>query len=153
MAIEKPPSGSRGVRTGPKILGRIVMPLMVRVHRRSHDQFKGMSLLYLTTVGAKSGKQRTVPTARFDQPDGSWVICASAGGAAAHPGWYHNLAAHPDQVWAEVGGRRSRVEVEQLSGERRERAWEQIVREAPGFGGYLEKTDRQLPVLRLTPLD
>jgi deazaflavin-dependent oxidoreductase (nitroreductase family) len=91
--------------------------------------------------------------ARFDQDDGSWVVCASFGGAAEHPAWYHNVVAHPDQVWAEVGGSKRRVRVEQLDGEARERAWRQIVAQAPGFQGYLEKTDRVLPVLRLTPVD
>jgi deazaflavin-dependent oxidoreductase (nitroreductase family) len=152
MAIEKPASGTRGARTPPKLVGKLVMPVMVWLHKRRHDSFQGMSLVYLTTVGAKTGKQRTTAVARFDQQDGGWVVCASAGGAARHPGWYHNIAAHPDQVWAEVGGRKQRVRVEQLDGEARERAWTQMVAKAPGFGGYLDKTDRLLPVLRLTPV-
>ncbi|WP_426566603.1 nitroreductase/quinone reductase family protein [Angustibacter sp. McL0619] len=153
MSIEKLPSGTRGGRTPPKLVGKVVMPVMVWFHRRRHDTFQGMSLIYLTTVGAKSGKEHTTPAARFDQDDGSWVVCASAGGAAKHPGWYHNIVAHPDQVWAEVGGNRRKVSAEQLEGPAREKAWTQIVAEAPGFKGYLDKTDRTLPVLRLTPLD
>src|SRR4051812_30411821 len=99
MSIEKPPRGTHGGRTPPGFVGKFVMPLMVKVHRRAGDQFKGMDLLYLTTVGAKSGQKRTTPVARFDDGGGGWVVVASAAGAASHPGWYHNLAAHPDQVW------------------------------------------------------
>ena len=150
MPIEKLPGGSRGTRTPPGFLGRIMTPLMVVIHRRSGDRFQGMDLLYLSTVGARSGQRRTTPVARFDDGDGRWVIVASAGGAASHPAWYHNIAAHPDEVWAEVSGQRHRVEVEQLDGEAREDAWARVTRKSPRFGGYLDKTDRTLPVLRLT---
>ena len=150
MSIQKIPSGTRGGRSMPKLLGKIMMPLMIRVHRRSHDRFNGMDLLYLTTVGARSGQRRTVPVARFEDGD-SWVVVGSANGAAGHPGWYHNIVAHPDQVWAEVSGTEHRVDVEQLDGEAREKAWAQVTQRAPGFATYTTKTDRTLPVLRLTP--
>jgi deazaflavin-dependent oxidoreductase (nitroreductase family) len=153
MSIEKPPQGTHGTRTPPGFVGKFVMPLMVKVHRRAGDQFKGMNLLYLTTVGAKSGQKRTTPLARFDDGGGGWVVVASAGGAAAHPGWYHNLAAHPDQVWAEWGGEKHAVTVQQLEGESRAHAWEVVTSKAPGFISYETKTDRTLPVLRLTPTD
>jgi deazaflavin-dependent oxidoreductase (nitroreductase family) len=151
MPIEKLPSGSRGGRMPAKGLARVLTPLMIRVHRLSGNTMGGQPLLYLTTVGARSGQRRTTPVMRFDQPDGSWVVVASAGGAAAHPGWYHNIAAHPDQVWAEVAGTSHHVDAEQLDGEARARAWADVVRQVPRFQGYTDKTDRPLPVLRLTP--
>jgi deazaflavin-dependent oxidoreductase (nitroreductase family) len=128
---------------------RFMTRMMERRHRRQGDKFMGMDLIYLTTIGAKSGVERHNPAARFDDGDG-WLVCASAGGSVQHPGWYHNIAAHPDQVWAEVGGQRFRVNVEQLEGERRDAAWQKIVTAQPRFGGYTKKTDRELPVLRLT---
>jgi len=75
---------------------------------------------------------------------------ASNGGADRHPSWYHNLRAHPDQVWVEVSGRRIHARVEQLEGERRRAALERIVASQPRFGGYQRKTNRTLPVLRLS---
>jgi deazaflavin-dependent oxidoreductase (nitroreductase family) len=129
-----------------------MMPLMMRIHRRGGDRFAGMNLLYVTTVGARSGELRTNPVARFDDGQGGWIIVASAGGTATHPGWYHNIAAHPEQVWAEVFGTKHRVDVEQLQGEVRERVWTLVTQRAPRFEGYLTKTDRQLPILRLTPI-
>ena len=152
MSVQKLPSGTRGARTPPRLLGKIVMPLMAWIHRRSGDRFRGMDLLYLTTVGARSGEHRTTSVMRLDDGTGSWIIVASAGGAAQHPGWYHNIAAHPDQVWAEVAGTKHRVDADQLEGEARERAWAKVVARSPGFNDYLAKTDRQLPVLRLTPI-
>jgi deazaflavin-dependent oxidoreductase (nitroreductase family) len=113
----------------------------------------GKGLLYITTVGARSGRQRTNPVARFEDGQGGWYVVASAGGAARHPAWYHNLAAHPDQVWVQVGGMKRRVKVEQLSGDERSEVWEQVVvARVPNFGAYPQKTDREIPVLRLTPV-
>jgi deazaflavin-dependent oxidoreductase (nitroreductase family) len=152
MAVQKLPTGTRGGRKPPAFIAKIMTPLLMRLHRRSGDRFQGMDLLYLTTVGAKSGQRRTNPVTRFDDGDG-WVVVASAGGMAQHPGWYHNVVAHPDQVWVEVGAAKHHVAVEKLEGEAREQAWAKVVATAPRFEGYTVKTDRVLPVLRLTPTD
>jgi deazaflavin-dependent oxidoreductase (nitroreductase family) len=152
MPVQKLPSGTRGTRQPPAFLSRIFTPLMIRVHRRSGNQLQGMKLLYITTVGAKSGQRRTTPVARFDDGGGGWFVVASAGGSARHPAWYHNIAAHPDEVWVEVDGTSHRVSADQLAGEERERAWATVVAAAPRFQGYTTKTDRVLPVLRLTPV-
>lgn len=152
MAIEKLPGGTRGARTPPSLLSKITTPLMVRIHRRSGDRFGGMDLLYLTTVGARSSTSRMTPVARFDDGQGGWIIVASAGGATQHPAWYHNIAAHPDQVRVEVSGKEHRVRVDQLEGVQREEAFARVVEQASRFQGYVTKTDRQLPVLRLTPV-
>jgi deazaflavin-dependent oxidoreductase (nitroreductase family) len=134
------------------VLLRILTPLLVWTHRRSGDRFRGFDVLYLTTVGARTGKRRTAPVARFDDGRG-WIVVASASGAASHPGWYHNVVAHPDQVSVEVDGVSYPVGVEQLDGEAREQAWERVVATVPAFGNYQDKTDRAIPVLRLSVLD
>ncbi|MBU2664345.1 nitroreductase family deazaflavin-dependent oxidoreductase [Actinoplanes bogorensis] len=105
-------------------------------------------LLLLTTVGRRSGVERTNPVAWFTDPDGGRLIVASANGAADNPAWYYNLAAHPD-AHIEVGGETSDVTAEQLHGEERDRAWQVILAEAPRFDQYTKKTDREIPVIRL----
>jgi deazaflavin-dependent oxidoreductase (nitroreductase family) len=80
------------------------------------------------------------------------AVGISANAAAQHPGWYHNVAAHPDQVSVEFGGTKRQVQLEQLSGDERSEVWKQIVARAPGFGAYPQKTDREIPVRRLTPV-
>jgi hypothetical protein len=42
------------------------------------------------------------------------------------------------------------VQPEQLEGSRRAEAWAKIIASRPSMAGYQEKTDRVLPVLRLT---
>ena len=109
------------------------------------------SVLVLTTVGRRSGAERANPVRWFPGPDAdSWVIVASAGGAVDNPGWYYNLGAHPDQARIDVDGSTIPVTAEQLHGEVREQTWQQIVAVASGFGDYQKKTDRELPIIRLT---
>jgi hypothetical protein len=43
------------------------------------------------------------------------------------------------------------VTAEQLHGTERTEAWQQIVTAAPRFAKYEQKTDRELPIIRLTP--
>lgn len=153
MAIEKLPSGTRGARTPPRLLAKLLMPLMEKVHRRQGDRFRDFGVLYLHTVGAKSGQPRSSTLARLTDDKPGVLVVASYGGAQHHPAWYHNIVAHPDQVSVEYDGRTRRVTVEQLAGEERAAAWKRIVARSPQFGGYESKTDRELPVLRLVPLE
>jgi deazaflavin-dependent oxidoreductase (nitroreductase family) len=109
-------------------------------------------------VGAKTGQKRETTVARF--PDGedadgenAWLVVASAAGTARHPAWYHNMAAHPDQVWVEFGGRRMRVTPAQLTGDARAQAWQRITQQQPRYAGYAKKTDRVIPVIRLSRAD
>jgi hypothetical protein len=41
--------------------------------------------------------------------------------------------------------------VESLVGEEREQAYARVVKVAPVYGGYVKKTDREIPVVRVTP--
>jgi deazaflavin-dependent oxidoreductase (nitroreductase family) len=112
-----------------------------------------MDLLHLTTVGAKTGQKRQIPLARFPDGEDAWLVVASVGGSAHHPAWYHNIAAHPDQVWIEFGGRQLRVTPAQLDGDARAQAWQRITQIQPRYAGYQQKTDRAIPVIRLARAD
>jgi deazaflavin-dependent oxidoreductase (nitroreductase family) len=120
-----------------------------RIRRTGKMMGLGFNALNLTTVGARSGAQRSNPVGWFPGDDGSWLIVASAGGAVGNPAWYHNIAAHPDQVTIELSGRTIPVTAEQLHGAERDRAWQQITAAVPRFAAYQRKTDRELPVIRL----
>nr|WP_062341706.1 nitroreductase/quinone reductase family protein [Herbidospora sakaeratensis] len=143
------PAGTRGSRQPGGRLFVWFNKLMARRIRKS-GSFSGFNALVLTTVGRKSGQPRTTPVGWFPGPDGSWLIVASAAGAAGNPAWYYNLAAHPDQVRIELDGKTVDVTADQLHGAEREQAWQQIVAASPRFAGYQEKTDRELPIIRLT---
>jgi deazaflavin-dependent oxidoreductase (nitroreductase family) len=142
--------GTRGGRQPAGFVARWSNKMMSNRIRRS-GKFMGMNTLVLTTVGRKSGLQRTNPVAWFPGPDGSWLIVASANGAAGNPAWYYNIAAHPDQVQIEVEGRKVSVVAEQLHDAERAQAWQQVKAAVPRFAGSEQKTDREIPVIRLTP--
>ncbi|MFI6735160.1 nitroreductase/quinone reductase family protein [Nonomuraea sp. NPDC050451] len=146
------PAGTRGARQPAGWAFRWLNTLMARrLRRKGGGTFMGFNALILTTVGRKSGLERTTPVGWFPGKDGSRLIVASAAGAAGNPAWYYNLAAHPDQVRIEVDGRTVAVVAEQLHGAEREQAWQQIVAAAPRFAQYQVKTDRELPIIRLVP--
>ena len=143
------PAGTRGGRQ-PRagLMLRLINNNAASRFRRT-GKLLGFSGLNLTTVGARSGAERTSPVGWWPGPDGSWLIVAAANGAARNPAWYHNMSAHPGDVQIEVGGRRIRVTAEQLHGAERANAWRQIAAATPRFAQYQGKTDRELPVIRL----
>jgi deazaflavin-dependent oxidoreductase (nitroreductase family) len=154
MSVDITPSGSTGARLprgGPVF--RAGMRVATWLHRRTKDRAMGLDLLYLTTVGAKSGQRRTVPLARFDDGEGGWLVIGSMGGSPKHPAWLHNMAAHPDQVWVEFGNEKHRVTAESLRGEERGRQFAQVAAAHPRYAEYQGKTDRVIPVVRLTPVN
>lgn len=151
MAVRIPSRGARGAKGMPSgpVAGAL-MAVMRRIHRLTGSKQGGRPLLYLTTVGAKSGQKRTSVVMPFPEGDDAWLIVASRGGSAENPAWLHNLAAHPEDVEVEFQGRRTAATASTLEGEDRAAAWERITRERPSFAGYQEKTDRELPVIRLS---
>ena len=154
MSFQKLPGGTRGAWVPPaNAVTRALSRVAMSWHRRSGDKFQGQDLLYLTTVGAKTGRKRHTAMARFPDGEDAWLVVASAAGSAHHPAWYHNIAAHPDQVWIEFGGRQMRVTPIQLDGDARTQAWQRITQLQPRYAGYEKKTDRPIPVIRLARAD
>lgn len=151
--VEIPPKGTRGaaIPQFPGWLNRIVFGGLIGLFRLTGGRMKmfGVPMLVLTTVGARSGKTRHVPLTWFGDRPGSRLIVASLGGAANHPGWFYNLARNPDKVWIEVTGQTFKVRPETLQSEERAEAWQRIVKAYKGYGGYQQKTDRTIPVVRL----
>lgn len=152
--ITLPPSGTRGsgISRPLRLVFKALSPmgtLMFRMGRK----IQGRPLARLESVGARSGKTRRVILGTFPggHPDSS-VIVASNGGSASHPGWAYNLAANPNQVRIDTGEGLVAAEVELLEPEERDRMWNQVVEMAPGYRSYTEKTDREIPLFRLTPL-
>jgi deazaflavin-dependent oxidoreductase (nitroreductase family) len=148
MSIETPPGGTYGARVLPSRFRRLGSRIMSGIYRRLGG--RGVpNLLLLTTIGAHSGETRTTPLRRFDDGDGRWLVVASAQGAAKHPGWLHNVAAHPAEVWVEIGHDRWKVRPEVLTQTERDEAWTRVVDEAREFAKYSTVTDREIQIVRL----
>jgi deazaflavin-dependent oxidoreductase (nitroreductase family) len=111
----------------------------------------GYPIVVITSVGAKSGKLRKNPVMRVER-DGKYVAIASKGGADDQPEWYYNFVAHPEvdlQDGAEKQTYRARV----LEGDERAEWWQYAVDTWPTYASYQEKTERQIPVFLLEPID
>lgn len=114
-----------------------------------HEWQPGVFTLLLTTTGRKTGRPFTTPLIyRRDGDD--YVIVASKGGAPDHPDWYLNLQANP-QVEIQVGGEVMTATAHTAEGAERERLWAAMAEVWPDYDAYARKTDRQIPVVVLTP--
>ena len=80
------PNGTRGSRQPSGPLFRWLNNWASRRLRRKGGKMMGFNALVLTTVGRKSGIERTNPVGWFPGTDSSWLIVASAAGAARNPG-------------------------------------------------------------------
>jgi deazaflavin-dependent oxidoreductase (nitroreductase family) len=112
--------------------------------------FEHMPLVLLHHTGAKSGTDRINPVAYLKDGD-RYVVFASKGGSPTHPGWYHNLMAHPETT-IEVGTDKLDVLATEAEGEERERLFNTVAEGSPQFAEYAVKAgERQIPVIVLTP--
>lgn len=144
------PAGTYGARVPGGPLLRVSMGMFVALVRVSRGRGPFKDILLLKTVGARSGKPRTAPVAAIPDGPDRWLVVGSNSGAAKHPSWFANLARNSDQAEIEIGGRTVKVTAELLVGPERAAAWRQVVTVAPNFAGYEKKTDRLIPVVRLT---
>ncbi len=112
---------------------------------------RGRPIIVLTSVGAKTGKLRKTALMRVEH-DGVYAVVASLGGAPRHPVWYHNLRAHP-QVELQDGPLRRDYLARELTGDEKAIWWERAVESWPDYAKYQTKTERQIPVFVLEPID
>jgi deazaflavin-dependent oxidoreductase (nitroreductase family) len=110
----------------------------------------GMQTLELHTVGRKSGQRRsTMLTAPVYEPD-RIVVVASKGGHSDHPDWFKNLVAQPD-VEVTVDDVTTEWTAHHADSAEKAALWPTIVKANPGYDGYQQRTDRDIPVVILRP--
>jgi deazaflavin-dependent oxidoreductase (nitroreductase family) len=119
---------------------------------RMGGPFEGAPMILMHHIGAKTGTERVTPLVHFPEGDGRTVIVASAAGAPNHPAWFHNLRANP-KIEVEAGTETYPVLAEEITGAERDEVWARVVSESPGFADYQRKTDRTIPLVRLTRVD
>ena len=111
---------------------------------------KERPVIVLTSVGAKTGKIRKTPLMRIEH-DGMYAVVASLGGAPKHPVWYHNLKAHP-HVELQDGATKRDYTAREVFGDEKAVWWERAVATWPDYANYQKKTERQIPVFVLEPM-
>ncbi|MEO7350352.1 MAG: nitroreductase family deazaflavin-dependent oxidoreductase [Marmoricola sp.] len=111
----------------------------------------GYPIVVITSRGAKSGNLRKNPVMRVER-DGIYVAIASKGGSDDQPEWYYNFVEHPE-VDLQDGPVKKTYRVELAQGDERADLWQHSVATWPTYGEYQKKTEREIPVFKLTPLD
>jgi deazaflavin-dependent oxidoreductase (nitroreductase family) len=109
---------------------------------------RGMSIIVLTSVGAKTGKLRKTALMRVEH-DGQYAVVGSLGGAPKHPLWVYNLRSQP-LVELQDGPEKHDYIAREPEGDERKIWWERAVEAFPNYAEYQKKTERVIPVFVLT---
>jgi deazaflavin-dependent oxidoreductase (nitroreductase family) len=125
----------------------------VMLYRRSGGRLgntvKGAPVLLLDHVGRKSGRARTAPVLYMRDGE-DLVIVASRGGSDAMPAWWLNLRATPTTA-VQIGTERRRVVAREASAEEKAELWPRLVEMYGDYEIYQRRTEREIPVVILSP--
>jgi deazaflavin-dependent oxidoreductase (nitroreductase family) len=108
-----------------------------------------LTMMMLTTTGRKSGQPRTTPLNCTTDGD-RYLAVASYGGDDRDPQWFKNLQANPDAT-IQVGGDTIAVRASVATPEEKKTLWPKVVAAYKGYENYQRKTERDIPVVILTP--
>ena len=111
---------------------------------------RGWGALQLTTVGRRSGQERSVIVGYLE--DGpNLVLLAMNGWDEGHPAWWLNLEAHPDALVRLTGQDELSVRALEAAGTERDRLWQRWAAVNPDLEGYAGLRSTQTPVIVLEP--
>jgi deazaflavin-dependent oxidoreductase (nitroreductase family) len=129
---------------------------IIEEFRGNHGQvggpFEGAPITLIHYRGRKTGREYVSPVMYLaaDEDPGLIYIFATKSGAPENPEWYHNLT-EAGSGKVEVGDEAYAVTVSEITGEERDRIYDEQARRYPGFAEYAVKTAgiRTIPVLAL----
>lgn len=134
---------------------RPVAEVIWSIHRKLYEgtrgrighRFLGMTTLLLTTVGRKSGKERSTPLMYLE--DGpALAVVASNLGSDKPPAWWLNLQANPI-ARVRLGSEVRKVTGREATPEERARLWPRFVEMYSDYEEYEKATDRPIPIVLL----
>jgi deazaflavin-dependent oxidoreductase (nitroreductase family) len=117
---------------------------------RQANTLRGVPIIVLTTVGAKSGALRKTALMRVEH-DGRYAVVASNGGAHGEPKWAENMRREP-HVELQDGADRRDYTARELSGEERVEWWARATAVWPAYDDYQTRTERQIAIFVLEPV-
>ncbi len=114
-------------------------------------ELRGVPIIVLTTVGAKTGGLRKTALMRVEH-DGKYAVVASKGGAPEHPAWFYNLVKNP-RVALQDGDVKKEYDAHQAEGAEREEWWGYATAVWPDYDEYQKKTERRIELFVLEPVE
>ena len=109
---------------------------------------RGAPVCLVTVIGRKTGEPHIIPLLYLADGD-DLIIVASKGGMSKHPVWYLNLVANP-RCEVEIGNSRTSMVARRVSAEEKAALWPRLCAMYPDYDGYQARTERDIPVLRLS---
>jgi F420H(2)-dependent quinone reductase len=111
---------------------------------------RGWGALHLTTIGRKTGQQRSVILGYLvDGPN--LVVLAMNGWDQGHPAWWLNLAAHPDAIIRLARQDPRPVRARAATGQERERLWQRWAAVDHDLDAYAARRAVDTPVVIFEP--
>ncbi len=110
--------------------------------------FADTPLMIMTTIGAKSGKERVIPIV-YTRDGDRLVIAASKAGAPTNPDWYFNIVGATPRSTVELPGDTFRARATVVDRAERDRLYAAHAEAMPDFAEYETKTDRVIPIVVL----
>ncbi len=120
-----------------------------RTDGREGGDLRGVPVIILTTRGRKTGAIRKTPLMRVNDGE-EYAVVASKGGAPEHPVWYLNIRNDPT-VQLQDGSVKKTYRAHEAEGAERAEWWRKATAVWPDYDDYQAKTDRQIPLVILTP--
>jgi deazaflavin-dependent oxidoreductase (nitroreductase family) len=141
-------------RVGTALFSLLLAPIDRGIYRVSQGRFTaGRSLgalpvIMLTTIGARSGRQRTTPLNAI--PFGEDLALVGTNyGKGRTPSWAHNLRANPKGVVAFEGRQHPVIAVE-AAGAQYEAGFAAAIRVYPGYARYRNTATNEIPIFILS---
>ena len=113
--------------------------------------WNGVPTLLLTSTGRRTGEARTSALI-FARNGDDYLVVASMGGWPTHPQWYLNVTANA-RAEIQVKGEHLAVEVRTATPEEKPQLWRIVSDQWPNYDVYQSRTEREIPVVVLTPVD
>jgi F420H(2)-dependent quinone reductase len=137
--------------TGLRWAGKLNIPLYRLSGGRLGGRINEAPVLLLTTTGRKSGQKRTAPVVYLADGENLVVIGSNAGHSRT-PAWSLNLKANPEAE-VEVGREHRPVMARVAEGDERTALWRKHNEQYSGFDEYEARTDRDIALFVLEPLE
>ena len=136
---------------------RALIKAMTRTHLFLHrlsggrlfNKLGGDDVCFVEMIGAKSGRELTVPLMYVPHEDGVLLV-ASQGGADRNPVWYGNLVKHPD-IHVTHRGVRKQLRARLATPEEKPALWPICDRHYAPYADYRERTTRDIPIFVCEP--
>ena len=111
--------------------------------------WNGVPTLLLTVTGRRTGRELTSALI-FARDGDDYLIVASMGGAPKHPAWYLNLQADP-KAEIQVKAEHIPVTARTATADEKPRLWGLVTEVWPNYDVYQTRTERDIPIVVLSP--